>query len=717
MLKINGGFTLPSEENFYAETVELIDRLGADALRDCDGTKLSEDLKCLDIDIYSTYFVARGYNSFAEKHLDERQHYYLMSERYTAGEEALDIPFTEAYFARQMEADYDHDPKEWWEVIDRSSGKSLAPEAWTVDRERNVVTILKPEPYHVYTVDFLAYANWDPTEMYNHLTNNWGDKAPHIPFDARGKASAVFMEEALEQWLKDNPQTDIVRFTTFFYHFTLLFNKDAKEKYVDWFGYTASVSPEAILEFSREYGYRPTAEDFVDEGYYHSPFRQPTKFFLDYMDFTQRFVAEKARRLVEIVHKAGRKAVMFLGDTWIGTEPYGKYFASIGLDGVVGSVGDGVTLRLISDIPGVSFTEGRFLPYFFPDTFHPGGQPTEELLANWRTARRAIFRQPVKRIGYGGYLSLAYAFPDFIDRMQDLAEEYRTMMQRLEKEKPRVVARVAVLNAWGRIRSWQPWIVAHGLWYKRCYSYLGILEALSGMDVEVSFISFEDVLQGKGLDVDVIINAGDAGTSWSGGDAWKNPELCAALRRFTVQGGGFIGIGQPCAVNWQGSFFQLSDVLGVDQELGFSQSHDRYFKQVTEQHFITANRQTPFDFGEGCPSVYALDENSQILEYSQQEVHLAARDYGGGRSVYLAGLPYSPENAALLRRAILFAAHKEAEINRWQIEDPRAGVAVFPEQGTVAIMNNSAETIQSIYTDGEGEKKEITLAPSELLWL
>ena len=33
----------------------------------------------------------------------------------------------------------------------------------------------------------------------------------------------------------------------------------------------------------------------------------------------------------------------------------------------------GVSLYLISDIPGVKYTEGRFLPYFFPDTFHQGG--------------------------------------------------------------------------------------------------------------------------------------------------------------------------------------------------------------------------------------------------------------------------------------------------------------------------------------------------------
>ena len=57
---------------------------------------------------------------------------------------------------------------------------------------------------------------------------------------------------------------------------------------------------------------------------------------------------------------------MFLGDHWIGTEPYGKYFETIGLDAVVGSVGNGVTMRMISDIKGVRYTEGRFFTIFLP---------------------------------------------------------------------------------------------------------------------------------------------------------------------------------------------------------------------------------------------------------------------------------------------------------------------------------------------------------------
>ena len=105
---------------------------------------------------------------------------------------------------------------------------------------------------------------------------------------------------------------------------------------------------------------------------------------------------------MDIVHESGKEAMMFLGDNWIGTEPYGKYFENIGLDAVVGSVGGGATLRMIADIPHVRYTEGRFLPYFFPDTFYEGNNPTIEANENWLTARRALLRNPVDRIGYGG---------------------------------------------------------------------------------------------------------------------------------------------------------------------------------------------------------------------------------------------------------------------------------------------------------------------------
>lgn len=407
---------------------------------------------------------------------------------------------------------------------------------------------------------------------------------------------------------------------------------------------------------------------------------------------------------------------MFLGDHWIGTEPYGKYFKDIGLDGVVGSVGDGVTLRLIADID-VGFTEGRLLPYFFPDVFYEGNDPTIEAKDNWSKARRALVRKPLDRIGYGGYLSLAYKFPDFIEYISKVADEYREIYDTVKEDKPYTKANVAILNSWGKIRTWGPYIVAHGKWYKLCYSYIGITEALSGMDVDVRFINFDDIKDGVPEDIDVIINAGDAYTAFSGGDAFLDPDVVSSLRKFVYNGGGFIGVGEPSAIDKNGRFFQLADVMGIDVEKGFSQSTDKYFTDTTDKHFITEDLNSELELGENKPNVYAISEDTQILEYSNHEVHMAANDFGKGRSFYITGLPYSAQNTRLLERAILYVSHKEDELKKYFAEDYNLEVAAFPKLGKYCVLNNSDKKITSNVYDKDGNSKEITIEPSDLIWI
>lgn len=717
MAKTRGRVTLPSESNFLEQTKELLERWGADALRDSDGTKLDARTKALDAKIYTTYFVVRGHNEFAERHMEECQQLYLMSRHNTAVEEELSIAFMEGYYQEQVVPDYLHDPAKWWEVIDRTAQQVVPPSSWEVDTQNHRVIVHQASPFHEYTVSFLVYAIWDPTQMYNHITNQWGDKPHEIPLDVRHSQTDQFSRDYLLQWLKENPDTDVVRFTTFFYHFTLVFNSQAKEKFVDWFGYGASVSVEALEEFEKEYGYALRPEDIVDNGYYNSAFRVPSGHYLDYMDFIQRFVAQKARKLVEIVHGQGREAMMFLGDNWIGTEPYGPYFGEIGLDAVVGSVGGGVSLRLISDIPHVRYTEGRFLPYFFPDTFYEGNDPVPEAMRNWITARRAIMRSPVDRIGYGGYLSLAYKFPKFVDYIEQVTDEFREIYGNIHGIRPYCGLKVAILNCWGALRSWQAYMVAHELWYKQCYSYMGILEALSGAAVDVVFLSFRDIRE-KGIpeDVDVIINAGDAMTAFSGGEEWADPKLTAAVRRWVYGGGGFLGVGEPSAYHQGGRYFQLADVLGVDKELGFTLSTDKYFTEVCGNHFIMENRNTPLDFGESMKNVYALDAQTEILEYSRGEVHASAHPYGRGCGVYLAGLPYSLENTELLLRALYFAAGKADQMKRWYAGNSACEVHAYPDAGKYAILNNTLEKQETAVYDGLGNRKEYTLEPGAIIW-
>ncbi|MGX7099095.1 1,3-beta-galactosyl-N-acetylhexosamine phosphorylase [Globicatella sanguinis] len=741
MAKSKGRVTLPSENNFLEETKELMTRWGADAIRDSDGTKLSDDIKSLDAKIYTTYFVARNHNDFIKDHMEECQQLYLMSQFNLATETSLTISLMDGYYREQLTPNFDNDPKEWWEVIDRTTNQVVPIEDWCVNQQDETVEINNTIPFHEYTVSFLAYKIWDPTHMYNHMTNNWGDEVPHdIPFNVTGLHSNQYMSDYLEKWCQENPQTDVVRFTTFFYHFTLIFNDLAKEKFVDWFGYGASISTEALELFAKEKGYRLRPEHIVDQGYYNTTHRNPSKEYLDYIDFTSRYVAQQAKKLVDIVHSHGKEAMMFLGDNWIGTEPYGKYFKEIGLDAVVGSVGGGASLRLISDIPHVNYTEGRFLPYFFPDVFKEGNDPTIEANQNWLTARRAIMRKPVDRIGYGGYLSLAYHFPKFVDYIEQITDEFREIYDIVKDTKPYSTLKVGVLNAWGKLRTWQSHMVAHELPYKQTYSYMGIMEVLSGAAVDVEFISFDDVMEhGVPEDIDVLINAGDAGTSFSGGSFWANEKLVTAIRRFVYQGGGFIGVGEPTAYQHGGRYFQLGDILGVEREIGYSLSVDKYFTQQVDTHFITEDIKdvNKVNFGESVKNVYALYHDTEVIEFSSGqsdneangvvlpanaegkefgEVHLAAHNYGQGRGVYIAGLPYSVENARILMRALYFAANKEAEFNKWNSTNLNVEVHAYPEKMKYAVINNTNYPQTTIVYLDNNESIEMHLDPSEIRW-
>ena len=537
-----------------------------------------------------------------------------------------------------------------------------------------------------------------------------------MTYDVRQPKTQAYVLAKLRSWCKEHPEVDVIRYTTFFHQFTLMFNEEAKEKFVDWFGYSASVSPYILEQFEKEVGYKFRPEYIISQGYHNSTFCVPTKEYKDFMNFQMREVAELVKQFVDITHEEGKEAMMFLGDHWIGTEPFGPYFKDLGIDAVVGSVGNGTTLRLISDIPGVKYTEGRFLPYFFPDVFCEGGDPIQEGKVNWVTARRAILRSPLDRIGYGGYLKLALQFPDFVEYITHVCDEFRELYDHVHGAKPYCMPfKVTILNAWGKVRSWGTHMVAHALWYKEIYSYSGVLEALSGMPFDVSFISFDDILEDPHVldDAGVIINAGDAYTAYSGGEYWADPRIIEAMRRFVYNGGGFIGVGEPTAYQRNGHFFQLYDVLGVDKELGFSLSTDKYNWEEKE-HFLTENFAETIDFGEEVKNIYALN-GTTVLKDDRHNIMFAANTYGKGRSVYLRGLPFSFENARLLYRCLFYAAGKEDEIKTWYSENPNVEVNVYPNTQSYCVVNNTyEEQTTTVYTDRESYA--LTLAATEIRW-
>ena len=710
-----GRVTIPTDLDVIPQTLEVMEKWGADAIRDCDGTDFPKELCDVDAKIYSTYYTTRKDNKWALENPEEIQQLYVMTPFYTAQGATLRVHLMKGLYPDMLKPNSRDDISRWWEVVDRTTGEPVPTDKWKYLEEDGDVEI-ETEPFHDYTVSFLAYIMWDPVHMYNAVTNGWKDVEHQITFDVRQPKTHEFTMKRLRKFIEDHPYVDVVRFTTFFHQFTLIFDELAREKYVDWFGYSASVSPYVLEQFEKEVGYPFRPEYIIDQGYMNNTYRIPSKEFQDFQAFQRREVAKIAKEMVDITHECGKEAMMFLGDHWIGTEPFMEEFASIGLDAVVGSVGNGSTLRLISDIEGVKYTEGRLLPYFFPDTFYEGGDPVKEAKVNWVTARRAILRKPIDRIGYGGYLKLALEFPEFVDYVQDVCQEFRTLYDNMKGCVPYCIKKVAVLNCWGKMRAWGCHMVHHAIYFKENYFYAGVIEALAGAPFDVKFINFQDILNNPAIldDIDVLINVGDGDTAHTGGSWWSNPVISAPVKKFVYEGGGIIGIGEPTGHQENGRYIQLANVFGVEKETGFTLGYDKYNWECAE-HFITKDQTEDIDFGENQKNIYAL-EGTQVLVQKDHRVNLAVHEFGKGRAVYMSGLPYSFANNRLLYRSILWSTHDEENLLRWYSTNYNVEVHAYVENGKYCVVNNTYEPQETTIYRGDGSSFDLQMKANEIIW-
>ncbi len=679
-----GDFTLPGEAGYEQLTLEMAKKWGADVIRDSDGTKLSPEIVEAGYRIYSTICIIRQHNEFAQAHPDAQQQCFLSSDPCLAVSDTLEIDPLKGFFTEQFEVNDTPEALDFWQVWDRTAGCPLDRSAWEVTGGK--VTVRSCVPYHRYTVSFLAWRIWEEINMYNHTTNHW--QSEHLrQLDPRHPKAWEYLQGWLRNWCEANPDTNVVRLTSLFYNFVWIFGSDMRRRtrFVDWASYDFTVSPAALKAFEAEYGYALTAEDFIRQGKLQATHRPPTAAKRDYMDFIQRFVAEKAKVLVDIIHEYGKQAYVFYDDSWVGMEPCGKYFASVGFDGLIKCVFSGFECRLCAAAQ-VPVHELRFHPYLFPvglgglPTFAEGGHPEKDAVDYWLHVRRALARQAVDRIGLGGYLHLTVGQTAFNDAIEEMAVTFRRLKALHRTEAPAVLpVTVAVLHTWGRLRSW----TLSGHFHETDQNILIHLnEALSGLPVNVRFLSFEDVKKGALAGVDVLINAGRAGDAWSGGDAWKDPELAAEITRFVWEGGSLIGAGEPSAVSGGDTRFALAPVLGVDQDDGAYACHMPWeYETEGDAPFFVAEEALGRTAG-----IRLTGPDIRVLRQHAGTPVLTLRDFGKGKAVYLGGFAYSPAAARMLLELLLHLTGQEGR-TAGITDTPLTECAWFPGQHTLVAMN------------------------------
>ena len=580
MSKSKGSFTLPGEAGYEELTLKMAQKWGADVIRDSDGTELSSEITDAGYGIYSTICIIRGHNAWAKDHPDRLQQSFLMAGPVTATGEELTIHLMEQFYDQQFRVNDLEDAMRYWQVYDRTEGKPLT-DGWDYDREKGCVTIHEPVPFHRYSVSFLAWQIWEQISMYNHVTNDWGDKEHLVPIDPVYPDVQEYLLGWLKNWCETHPATTVVRFTSLFYNFTWMWGSDARNRnlFTDWGSYDFSVSPRMLDLFQEKYGYALTAEDFINQGKFQVTHMPPTDHKRDWMHFISAFVADLGAQLVDVVHSYGKKAYVFYDDTWIGLEPYGPYFTKIGFDGMIKCVFSGYEVRLCSGVKAQTH-EIRLHPYLFPvglggaPTFMEGGDPTRDAAQYWMRVRRALLRVPIERIGLGGYLHLTEGFPDFQDYIERISDEFRDLKKLHEAGKPFSTGiRVAVLHSWG---AYRPWTLSGHFHETYMHDLIHVNESLAGLPVETDFITFEDVKAGALDNYDVLLSAGRAGDAWSGGDVCNDPSLLVPIREWVYKGGTFIGINQPTAATGADTFYRLADLFGVDEDTGARVCHGKW---------------------------------------------------------------------------------------------------------------------------------------------
>ncbi|MBO5246971.1 MAG: 1,3-beta-galactosyl-N-acetylhexosamine phosphorylase [Eubacterium sp.] len=704
---LTGGFTLPGEAGYEGLTLELAKKWGADVIRDSDGTELSDEIINAGYGIYSTICIIRYHNEWAKAHPQHLQQSFLMTQPVMAAQDCVEIELMKDFFAEQFKVNDSADAMRYWEVYDRTTDEKLASDAWSYDAPSGKVVISAAKKFHNYTVSFLAYRIWEEISMYNHVTNSW-DKEHLMPVDPRNKEAQDYLYGWMKNWCETHPHTTVVRFTSMFYNFVWIWGSDERNRnlFSDWGSYDFTVSPQALDEFEKEYGYALCAEDFINQGKLHVTHMPAGKKQRDYMDFTNKFVIEYGKKLVDLVHEYGKKAYVFYDDSWVGVEPYGERFEQFGFDGLIKCVFSGYEARLCAGAK-VETHELRLHPYLFPvglggaPTFAEGGDPTRDAKEYWVHVRRALLREPVDRLGLGGYLHLVEDYPDFCDYIEALMKEFRTIKSMHGGGVYTLPVTVAVLHSWGSLRSWT--LSGH---FHETYMHdlIHINESLAGLPVNVKFIDFEDVKNGALNEVDIVINAGKAGTAWSGGAAWTDAEVVAKMQEWVYQGGCMIGVGEPSAVEGYADYFRMAQVLGVDKDTGAKVCHGKWqFDKNTTlaAELIPQGAVIPAQNG-----VYLTDGTAEVLAEENGIPTATIHEFGKGKGIYLAGYQYSNVNTRMLLQLMMYAKGLDFDQNYLtDCEDTEC--AYYPNSDKLVVINNSD---QEQHTTVNTEKGKMTFA-------
>jgi hypothetical protein len=263
-----------------------------------------------------------------------------------------------------------------------------------------------------------------------------------------------------------------------------------------------------------------------------------------------------------------------------------------------------------------------------------------------------------------------------------------------------------VAHSWGEQYSWRPWNDQ-------------VLRHLTDLPVRVRFISFREIIDaGVPADAHCLFLYGMPGTAWSGGPAWEDQRLAAAVEQFVRDGGGVVGLQAPSALDDGWALASVFGVEGTGQAAEGEAAEDYSGDIAIPSEALSAAQEaggptlapvTEVPGIEMPPSIPGMRETVDarsvaddvtiaciLLEGEDAAPGMTVREVGEGRAAWIAG--HSPGYAfsRLVRSAIFWAARREAQADRLDVTGgDRLFAWAFPGTGIVAMLSTADEPAEA----------------------
>lgn len=621
---------------------------------------------------------ARFSDSYVKEHPEHRQERYLLSQPATAESGTLAIDLMAPYRKHGFELDQHHEPRRYWRVYDRTTGGTLTDADWLVEQGQ---VHLKSVAGHIYQVAFLVYMGGQA--FFDTLADPIHDGAREV------------MQTGAKRQLARLGEGGVYRPTALYYPFPKL-DADGPMGQWNWWGYQWGAGPAAQELFEQETGIKFDPRWMTDEGRYGHINYPPAPEYLAWMRWQQQRVNAWTKDIADFAHSQGVKVRVFWGDHWIGAEPYGDFFEASGADGMVKACASAVVSRSVTDFPNGAEGVIRFSPWLSWGELFRHDHPAGRMMTVWADIRQAALFDVPDGLSWGGETIATLQDPVLGDAMRAITDDYRFLHAQLHGHTAyRHPLTVYVANSWGRLRSWAGW--------GQLNPSTDVFDALAWLPVNVKFISLREIADsGVPADANVVLNAGEPGSAWSGGRDWRDPRVAAAIARFVEAGGGLLGIDAPSHTDDDaGPAFRLAPQLGVDfggytsdsAALGVYTFNDRRRLQQPEADWHgDAVRKSAHWLAEGLPETMSGLQASVYGKPVAGDVQVVyglaggdapmvtARQAGGGRAVWIGGFTKSVEYAALVRRAIFWAARQEPRLAMLDASPASVRTYLYPSE-------------------------------------